>query len=330
MRVRIIDNPWSYRGPYPVDRVLPVFRRAGWTVDVVHRERGRSARRQVEDALEDGCELIIGAGGDGTLRDIATVIAGSDVALGALPGGTANLWTHELGISMRPELAAQAVVDSRVRRMDMGRLAHPDGRFVRFLLIAGIGIDGLMLHRTDARLKGLLGPGGIALGALRAIPEYRPHAVRISADGRDAWEGSIVQVVVGNSRRYANVVDAAPGAVVDDGLLDVTIVASRGLRAMGRLGWELALARRPGGEVPQFRAREIGLSAPVTPPMEVDGNPIDPRSLREADHRPFRLTVEPRVLRVRVPVAYRGPLFAAPTPPPSGAPATPGEAPRAS
>ena len=324
MRARIIDNPWSYRGPYPVDRVLPVFRRAGWTVDVAHRERGRSARRQVQDALEAGCELLIGAGGDGTLRDIATVIAGSDVALAALPGGTANLWTHELGISMRPELAARAVVDSDVRRMDMGRLVHPDGRFLRFLLIAGIGIDGLMLHRTDARLKGLLGPGGIALGALRAIPEYQPHAVRIATDGRDAWEGPIVQVVVGNSRRYANMVDAAPAAVVDDGLLDVTVVASRGLRATARLGWELALTRRPGGDVPQFRAREIALSAAVTPPMEVDGNPIDPRSLQAAGDCPFRLSVEPRVLRVRVPVAYRGSLFAGSTPPPSGAPGTPG------
>ena len=312
VRARIVDNPWSFRGPYPVHRVLPVLERAGWTVDVVHRGRQASVRRQVEDALDEGAELVIGAGGDGTLRDIADVLAGRDAALGVLPGGTANLWAHELGVARPPEQAAAALVDAGVRRMDMGRIVHPDGRYLRFLLMAGVGIDGLMLDHTDPRLKVRLGPGGIALGMIRAIPEFRPFPVELTIDGREAWEGRVIQVIVGNSRLYANVVHAAPEARVDDGALDVTVVPAGDLELTVRLGWSLVLRRRPGGETPRFRGREILLRTPVVPPMEVDGSAVRRSSLDGAAGRPFRILVEPRRLAVRVPRAYDGDLFESP------------------
>ena len=313
VRARIIDNPWSFRGPYPVHRVLPVFERAGWTVDVAHRGRQASVRRQVEDALDGGAELLVGAGGDGTLRDIADVLVGRDAELGVLPGGTANLWAHELGVAQPPEQAAAAIVEADVRRMDTGRIVHPDGRFLRFLLMAGVGIDGLMLDHTDPRLKARLGPGGIALGVLRAIPEFRPFPIELTVDGREAWEGRVIQVIVGNSRLYANVVHATPEARVDDGVLDITIVPAGDLELAVRLGWSLVLRRRPGGEAPRFRGREILLRTPVVPPMEVDGSAVRRGSLEGAAGRPFRILVEPRSLAVRVPRAYAGDLFESPS-----------------
>ncbi len=309
MRARIIDNPWSFRGPYPIHRVLPVLERAGWTVDVAHRDRQTSVRRQVEEALDLGAEVLVGAGGDGTLRDVADVLVGHRAQLGVLPGGTANLWAHELGVARPPEEAAAALVDADVRGMDMGRLVHPDGRYLRFLLMAGIGIDGLMLDHTDPRLKARLGPGGIAVGVVRAIPDFRSFPVEISVDGRDAWEGRVIQVIVGNSRLYANVVHATPDARVDDGLLDVTVVPADDLQVAIRLGWSLALRRRPGGEVPRFRGREIAIRTPVIPPVEVDGSAVRSSSLQGADGRPFRILVEPRTLDVRVPRRYAGDLF---------------------
>ncbi len=309
MRARIIDNPWSFRGPYPVHRVLPVLERAGWTVDVAHRDRQTSVRRQVEEALDHGAQVLVGAGGDGTLRDVADVLAGHRAQLGVLPGGTANLWAHELGVARPPEEAAAALVEADVRGMDMGRLVHPDGRYLRFLLMAGIGIDGLMLDHTDPRLKARLGPGGIAVGVVRAIPDFRPFPIELSVDGQDAWEGRVIQVIVGNSRLYANVVHATPDARVDDGILDVTIVPADDLEVAIRLGWSLVLRRRPGGGVPRFRGREIAIRTPVVPPVEVDGSAVRSSSLAGAEGRPFRIVAEPRTLDVRVPRRYAGDLF---------------------
>ncbi|HXQ96645.1 MAG TPA: diacylglycerol kinase family protein [Candidatus Acidoferrales bacterium] len=317
VRVRIIDNPWSFRGPYPAHRVLPILRDAGWDVDVAHRGRRLSVRRQVEEALDAGAGLVVGAGGDGTLRDVADALVGTNVPLGVLPGGTANLWAHELGVARSPEHAARALVDADVRRMDMGRIAHPDGRFIRFLLMSGVGMDGLVLHHTDPRLKTRLGPAGIAVGALRAIPAYRPFDVELSVDGRPAWEGRLLQLIVGNSRLYANVVHATPDALVDDGMLDVTIVPAGDLQLAVRLGWTLALRRRPDGDVPRFRGRELELRALVAPPMEVDGSPVRRRALEGTEGRPFRIVAEPLAIAVRVPRSYQGDLFGRPVAPPT-------------
>jgi diacylglycerol kinase family enzyme len=307
VRARIIDNPWSFRGPFPVHRVLPVFQEAGWTVDAVHRDRRLSARHQVERALDDGCQLVIGAGGDGTLRDIATVLAGRDVPLAVLPGGTANLWAHELGVAGSPEHAARAIVTGDDRAMDMGRLWHGE-RSVRFMMIAGIGADGLILERTDPRLKRILGPAAIALGVAFALPALRPVDVVVRVDGRVAWAGPIAQAIVANSRLYADVVRPAPEATVDDGLLDVTLVPFGEPGALVSAAVWLATRREPGDSLPRFRGAEVEIDCASALPLEVDGSLVR----RPSERVTYRLTVEPGVLLVRVPRAYRGPLFRVP------------------
>ena len=311
MRARIIDNPRSYRGPYPVERVLPVLRAAGWDVDVVHRGGQRRAGEQVRDALDAGCGLLIAAGGDGTLRDIASALAGSAVPLAVLPGGTTNLWAHELDSAGTPEAAARAIVSGEDRAMDLGRLTAADGGWLRFMLVAGFGIDGLALERTDARLKRRLGAIGIALGALRAIPSYRPFRGRVRVDGIDAWEGTAAEVVVANTRLYANVFRVAPDAVADDGLLDVTIVPWGDPGGSARLAWALAAHRHPDGVAPRFRGAEVEIAADADVPVEVDGTPV--RRPRPAGRRAgYRVRAEPGALLVRVPRGNAGGLFGAP------------------
>ena len=310
MRARIIDNPNSFRGPYPVERVLPVFRAAGWEVDVVHRGGPRWARDQVSDALAAGCEMLIAAGGDGTLRDIASALAGSGVPLAVLPGGTANLWAHELGTAREPETAARAIVEGEDRPMDLGRLTAGDGGWLRFMLIAGFGVDGLALERTDARLKRRLGVVGVGVGVLRALPAYRPFNGRIRVDGRHVWEGRAVQVVVANTRLYANVIRVAPDALADDGLLDVTVAPWGDVGGSARLAWALAARRHPAGAAPRFRGAEIEIEAGAEVPLEVDGTSVR-RPLARGPGFTWRVRAEPGALVVRVPRGDAGGLFGA-------------------
>jgi diacylglycerol kinase family enzyme len=308
VRARIIDNPDSFRGAYPVERVLPVFRAAGWEVDVVHRGGQRRAREQVSDALDAGCDLLIAAGGDGTLRDIASALAGSAIPLAVLPGGTANLWAHELDTAQEPEAAARAIVEGEDRPMDLGRLTAGDGGWLRFMLIAGFGVDGLALERTDARLKRRLGVIGVGIGVLRALPAYRPFRGRIRVDGRDAWEGTAVQVVVANTRLYANVIRVAPDALADDGLLDVTVAPWGDVGGSARLAWALAARRHPAGVAPCFRGTEIKIEADGDVPVEVDGTLVR-RPLVRGPGFAWRARAEPGALVVRVPRGDAGGLF---------------------
>jgi diacylglycerol kinase family enzyme len=179
------------------------------------------------------------------------------------------------------------------------------------MLVAGFGIDGLALERTDARLKRRLGAIGIALGALRAIPSYRPFRGRVRVDGIDAWEGTAAEVVVANTRLYANVIRVAPDAVADDGLLDVTIVPWGDPGASARLAWALAARGHPDGVAPRFRGAEVEIAADADVPIEVDGTPVRrPRS--PGTRSSYRVRAEPGALLVRVPRGDAGGLFGAP------------------
>jgi YegS/Rv2252/BmrU family lipid kinase len=309
VRACIVDNPWSHRGPYPLHAVRPILAAAGWEVRVVSREPGCDIRVQVRDALDSGAEVVVAAGGDGTLRDVGSTLAGTGIPLGVLPGGTANLWAHEVGIPLDPRGAVAALVDSVARSMDVGRLALADGRGARFLLMAGIGADSRMLARTDLRLQRRLGVGGTALGVLRALPDLRPFQLAVTVDGAAAWEGWAFQVLAGNTRRYANVVDVTPAAFADDGLLDISIIPALPASAVGRVGWTLARERRlASAHVPALRGREVEVAVADPQPAELDGTLVSSRSIR-AGGMPFRLTVEPAALRMLVPRGYRGGLF---------------------
>jgi diacylglycerol kinase family enzyme len=310
VRACIIDNPHSFRGPFPIHRVLPILAAAGWQVDVVHREPGSGVLRHVEDALDRGCETVVGAGGDGTLRDIASALAGRDASLGVLPGGTANVWAHELGVAGGPEIAARGLVEATERRMDLGRLTLPDGGSARYLLMAGIGFDGAILARTPPGLKRLLGPAGIALGVVMAAPEARPFEASVSVDGAVAWTGASPQVIVGNTRRYANLVLATPDARCDDGLLDVVVVPAGDWRTF-LLASRIGRADGSSPALPRMRGRRIEVLADRPTGIELDGSPVSRRAIARAGRGPVALAVEPGVLRVRVPAAYGGGLFGA-------------------
>lgn len=153
----LIDNPHSFRGAYPVERVRPILAAGGWQVVVYARSPGVSTAATVKRAIADGASLVISAGGDGTLRDVAAALAGTNVPLGVLPGGTANVFAAEAGIPTDPESAARVLVSGRARPFDLGILSV-SGRGVRFLLFAGAGLDAAALHNTNPDLKRRAGP----------------------------------------------------------------------------------------------------------------------------------------------------------------------------
>lgn len=300
-RARIVDNPYSFRGPYPVARVEPTFRAAGWEVDVVHRLPDRPGRELFAGALTDGVQLLISAGGDGTLRDIASAVAGSSLPLGILPGGTANVLARELGIPRRPEWAARLLVAGVERRLDLGRLELADGRWARFALAAGLGFDAAALHGTDPGLKRRVGPLAIGLGLIRAIPDLRRFGIEVSVDGRPAWEGRVWQLLVGNASRYAVALRPNPDARPDDGLLDLCLATGKGPADHWRMLRWLAARGVPDPQGARwFRGRvfDLTLSDPVW--GELDGSPV----ALPLDGR-LRISVEPGGLRVRLPRSRR-------------------------
>jgi len=308
-RLAIIDNPRSFRGGYPIQRVRPILETAGWEVQVLERLPGESVKALVDGAVAGGARLIVSAGGDGTLRDVASAAAGIGIPIGILPGGSTNVFARELGIPVEPEAAAEALLTGLDRAIDLGRLSLPDGRWAHFLIAAGLGLDGAILAATRSDLKRRIGPGAIALAAAAVAPRWRAAQVTVLADGAEQWSGSAWQLIAGNTRLYANLVLPNPEAQLDDGVLDLCVLPAMHPTRLVRLGMSVALTRVPPAEgALWFRARQFEIEwEGGPPPVELDGTPVG-----NVDASTIRLAADPGVLLARLPAGDAGGLLTQP------------------
>ena len=135
-------------------------------------------------AADKGSELILAAGGDGTINEAVNGIAGSNVQFGILPAGTANVLANEMGLSNRPDHAARQLLHSVPVRIALGLLERPDKTNHYFVLMAGVGLDARIVYELDLDLKSRLGKLAYWHGGLRQFgrPVPRFHIVANGAD----------------------------------------------------------------------------------------------------------------------------------------------------
>jgi diacylglycerol kinase (ATP) len=124
-------------------------------------------------AIDRGFDLLLAAGGDGTINEVLNGIVGSKIAFGALPAGTANVLAAEIGLSGRPDQAAAELLDAVPVRIGAG-VVEVDGLAPRyFLLMAGVGLDARIVHELDLDLKKRLGKLAYWHGGLRQIGRHK-------------------------------------------------------------------------------------------------------------------------------------------------------------
>jgi YegS/Rv2252/BmrU family lipid kinase len=234
MRAVVIINPVS--GPRRhrsieacASLAHAVFARHGGTAEVrVTTARG-DARAWSEQARADGADLVLAWGGDGTINEVASGLAFSDVPLGIVPGGSGNGLARDLGIPLDPESALTLAASGRTRRIDAGRIDSS-----LFFNVAGIGLDAL-IARHIARPDAQRGLTGYARITLLELPRYRPERYVIDCDGA-THERRAVFIALANSRQYGNGAQIAPDARLDDGRINLVVVEAQPLwRMLSRL-----------------------------------------------------------------------------------------------
>ena len=201
----------------------------GHDVEVVETNRRGHATRFAHDAARRGVDVVIGYGGDGTLNEVATGIAGTDTALGVLPGGSTNVFARTLGMPNDPIEAADALargIDAAdLRPIGLGRV---NGRF--FCFHTGIGFDAAVVQTVEqhASLKRWLGhPLFITSGLttwLRGYDRKHPH-FRVESPGHETIDDGYFTIVL-NTNPYTYLgnrpLDLSPAATLDRGLVVIT------------------------------------------------------------------------------------------------------------
>ncbi|MGO4681230.1 diacylglycerol/lipid kinase family protein [Microbacterium sp. 2MCAF23] len=263
-------------------------------------------RAMAQEAVDAGCELVFAAGGDGTVRAVAEVLAGTDAALGILPHGTGNLLARNLGVPLDGVAAAVAhALTAEPRRIDVGTIEVSEGDAPGehvFVVMAGLGLDARMLEETDEELKAKAGWLAYvkALGAAAAGTEL--VSVELALDGEHADRARIHTLMIGNCGMIQGGITLLPDAVPDDGRLDLLLVSAEGVadwfETVRTVVWDNGLRRLLGGEttstdvVRHASAQRIRVELARSQPFQIDGE-------ERGQVRSFTAGIRPGVLLVR-------------------------------
>lgn len=222
MKAKLIVNPTAgRRKPARLEDAL-VRTLAKWKLqcDLARTKHPGDGTTIARQAVSDGYELVIVAGGDGTVNEVINGLVGSEVVLGVIPVGSVNVLARDLCIPFRLSRAVEIIAHGTVRRMDLG-LAN--GRY--FSLMAGIGFDATVVANVPRSVKDLIGSPAYVLKAIEVFSKYK--ATKITIDMPDSigggYETRAFLVVVANVSTYTYNLKIAPSAVPDDGLLDVCV-----------------------------------------------------------------------------------------------------------
>lgn len=255
-----------------IPQVVGVLEEGGAAVEqAVTRGPGDPARLAGE--ARGRFDAVVMAGGDGSINEVLNALAGSDTPAGIIPIGTVNVFAREMGIPLHPVRAAEAFLAGRARTFDMGRIGDRG-----FLLMASFGFDVLVLRRTPRLLKRLLGRYAYVVASLALLPFYRSEPLEVFVDEEEKPHTACF-AVFSNAKQYAGKYVVAPEADMNDGVLDVTLIARPGRVAVLQTALGLVsgnLHRKPW--VTTVKARRIRLRTGAMELFQVDGDYLTPSS----------------------------------------------------
>ncbi len=252
-----------------------------WETTVEDPGRGMAA-----EAVAAGCEVVIAAGGDGTVRAVAEGLAGSGVALGIVPQGTGNLLARNLDVPLNDIPAAlRRVLEGESRAIDMGWVER-DGEEHAFVVMVGFGIDAQMLVETDEDLKNRAGWIAYVEAMGRALAGTEMTDITLTLDEEEPQELRGHTMLIGNCGMLQGGIRLLPDALIDDGQLDMLLVSADGplqwLDTVRSFIWENGI-RRAFGAVDQavstdstthIAAERISVRLASPQIFEIDGEEV--------------------------------------------------------
>jgi diacylglycerol kinase (ATP) len=258
------------------------------TVKVTGR-RG-SAGRFARTAIKNGCDLIVAAGGDGTLNEIVNGIGAQarKVRVGLIPLGTGNDFARTLELPNDIDQCIQLILEGRTRAIDLVRVKSDRTRY--FVNVSAGGFSGLVNEKLTPQMKSTWGPLAYIRSAAAALPELRAYVTRITLDGKETLSERLYNVVVGNGRYVAGGIPIAPEAVPDDGLLDLVLIPERSFADLALLAPQILLGNHlSSSSIIYRRAARINVNSKPGMWFNVDGELVG--------NEPAKFEVLPRALQ---------------------------------
>jgi len=330
MQAELIYNPSGGQVVvrHELDNVVAFLDHLGWSVILRETSKPLQATELARHAVNRGAQVVIAAGGDGTVNEVANGLVNTDAALGVLPVGTTNSWALQMGIPALNPLfpgtkaakmiaaleervahpipanyyrkmlldAAQVLVDGRTVAVDVGDLS---GRY--FLMWAGIGFDAAIAQSIPLEEKKALGSWAYVLPAIESASRFYGTDAQLNLDGQ-LVKVSTPFIVVSNIQLYGGMIAIGARARVDDGKMDVCIFKGGGFFTFVQQAIKVLTHRHlEDPQVEYYQCREIVVESAHPLPVHVDGEPFTTT--------PVAIRTVPSSLKVIVPRTAPANLF---------------------
>lgn len=284
LRARVLLNPISGEGK--ARKTLRLLRQqlkkqlGDYQVDIYFSRHPGDLGACARDAVDKNYNLVLIAGGDGAINETLQGMVGSDVPLGIIPRGTANIFAEEMGIPKDIEKAIEVIREGHIKRVDLGKA---NDRY--FLWLSGIGVDALVAHEVHMDAKdrfGILAYVAFALKHARAIPSSR---IKGMADG-SVFDEQASAVFVGNTASYDGNIKIRATEQMDDGYFDVCVVRKASALFILRAILFFFLGRRAYYrdvkylDFRYFKARELKVESNPPVYVHIDGEVLGTTPVR--------------------------------------------------
>jgi len=301
--ILVVTNPVAGRGRARLltEQVVAALRGKGHRAEAAFTEKAGDARRFAAEAQGQGARVVAGCGGDGTLQEIATALAGTDTALGFVPCGRCNDLARVAGVTRKDpvEKLADYLTGKKRTQLDLGccRLKGPDGTYGEkryFCTVATLGFDSAVSRFVEQRQLPVKGTAAYLYGIVRVLAKYRCPRVRLRGDFGELDE-RILLAATANTPYYGGAMRIAPDARPDDGVFHVCVVKEVPTRTVLRI-----LPRVFNGK----HVKHPAASMLTTRHLEIE-TPDGPEWLcadgETLGQTPAFLEVSPQVLHVQAP-----------------------------
>ena len=247
---------------------------------------GEMARR----AASEGADMILAAGGDGTIHAVASGLIGTKSVLGIIATGTMNNLAHSLSIPDTIEGACEIIGTGITKQIDIGSVNDQV-----FLEVAGVGLEAVLFPAAEEiKEYGIVTTVRGVVDGLKALFAFKPMKIRVSFDGRKSHRYNALQVTVCNSPYYGVHLQVAPGTRMDDGLLDVVIYRNFNKFEFFRHAISITQGRRVlEPKITRRKVQTLSIIADYPVPLHADGV--------ARGHTPAFIAVTPGAIRVRAP-----------------------------
>ncbi|MEQ1735777.1 MAG: diacylglycerol kinase family protein [Rhodoglobus sp.] len=315
-RAAVVFNPLKVDQKRLRRVVTAQAKSAGWAETVWFETTARDAGQAVtKSALRRNADVVLAAGGDGTVRAVAEALRRSGVPMAVVPSGTGNLLARNLDLPLSNlESSVRTAFTGGPRTLDLGivEITHPDGATSEhaFLVMAGLGLDAKMVKNTSTRLKKAVGWLAYVDGIARSLPELKPVRVTYQLEGGPLRAMNVHTIIVGNCGVLPGGFLLMPDAKPDDGLLNVAALRPRGpfgwAKVWRKLAWENGVLRKSSigrriidlskdvRDVTYLTTPEITLGVAEPQEFQLDGDEFGRAST-------VRALVDPGALLVMVP-----------------------------